>query len=109
MPGTRLAIYKVCWDDGGCLDMDILAAFDDAIADGVDVISFSIVTRFPFYYFKSPQAIGSFRDSSRPHQPATPGSAAAVSATSRRGCCPSLPAASTAGSSTGSCWETARP
>ena len=65
MPGARLAIYKVCWDDGGCLDMDILAAFDDAIADGVDVISFSIATRFPFYYFKSPQAIGSFHSMRR--------------------------------------------
>jgi hypothetical protein len=38
----------------------MLAAFDDAIADGVDVISISIGYRFPVYYFKSAQAIGSF-------------------------------------------------
>ena len=32
---ARIAVYKVCWFDG-CDDADILAAFDDAIADGVD-------------------------------------------------------------------------
>ncbi|KAI3992839.1 hypothetical protein MKX01_021562 [Papaver californicum] len=40
MPSARLAIYKVCWP--GCTDADILAAFDDAISDGVDIISISI-------------------------------------------------------------------
>ncbi|KAF8677860.1 hypothetical protein HU200_046415 [Digitaria exilis] len=37
VPGARLAIYKVCWNESGCLEVDMLAAFDDAIADGVDV------------------------------------------------------------------------
>ncbi|CAN6171481.1 unnamed protein product [Urochloa humidicola] len=37
-PGARLAIYKVCWYDTGCGSDDILAAMDDAAADGVDVI-----------------------------------------------------------------------
>jgi subtilisin family serine protease len=60
VPGARLAIYKVCWDGGSCRETDMLAAFDDAIADGVDVISISIGYRFPVYYFKSAQAIGSF-------------------------------------------------
>ncbi|KAI3456086.1 hypothetical protein Pfo_012749 [Paulownia fortunei] len=49
-PLVRLAIYKVCWPIPGqtpaegntCLDDDMLAAFDDAIADGVQVISVSI-------------------------------------------------------------------
>ena len=49
-PLVRLAIYKVCWpipgqsrDEGGrCLEVDFLSAFDDAIADGVDVLSISI-------------------------------------------------------------------
>ncbi|KAM0943702.1 putative cucumisin [Dioscorea sansibarensis] len=59
MPGARLAIYKVCWGGQGCLDEDLLAAFDDAIADGVDIISISIggVAR---EYFSDTIAIGSF-------------------------------------------------
>ncbi|XP_017969916.1 PREDICTED: subtilisin-like protease SBT4.14 [Theobroma cacao] len=42
VPSARIAIYKVCWASSGCADMDILAAFDDAASDGVDVISVSI-------------------------------------------------------------------
>ncbi|TYI54740.1 hypothetical protein E1A91_D11G094800v1 [Gossypium mustelinum] len=42
VPSARIAIYKVCWVSSGCADMDILAAMDDAITDGVDVISISI-------------------------------------------------------------------
>ncbi|KAK1271741.1 hypothetical protein QJS04_geneDACA016197 [Acorus gramineus] len=37
VPSARIAVYKVCWFDD-CHDVDILAAFDDAIADGVDLI-----------------------------------------------------------------------
>ncbi|RAL43832.1 hypothetical protein DM860_014333 [Cuscuta australis] len=40
-PKARLAAYKVCWLTG-CYDADILAAFDSAVADGVDVISLSV-------------------------------------------------------------------
>ncbi|KAH7387138.1 hypothetical protein KP509_16G007400 [Ceratopteris richardii] len=38
---ARLAVYKVCWEPG-CYDSDILAAFDSAVADGVDIISLSV-------------------------------------------------------------------
>jgi subtilisin family serine protease len=47
-PRARIAAYKVCWDDeidpngGGCASSDSAAAIDQAVADGVDVINFSI-------------------------------------------------------------------
>uniref|UniRef100_A0ACD5ZAA8 Uncharacterized protein n=1 Tax=Avena sativa TaxID=4498 RepID=A0ACD5ZAA8_AVESA len=39
---ARLGIYKVCWKGAGCPDAAILAAIDDAIHDGVDVLSLSV-------------------------------------------------------------------
>ena len=43
-PRARIAAYKVCWngDQGGCASSDSVAAIDRAVADGVDVINFSI-------------------------------------------------------------------
>ncbi len=40
-PRARIAAYKVCWI-GGCASSDSMAAIDQAVADGVDVINFSI-------------------------------------------------------------------
>ncbi|KAL6212763.1 hypothetical protein ACLB2K_017981 [Fragaria x ananassa] len=40
-PGSRIAMYKVCTAQG-CYASAILAAFDDAISDGVDVLSVSL-------------------------------------------------------------------
>ncbi|KAI3931435.1 hypothetical protein MKX01_040352 [Papaver californicum] len=61
-PKARVAAYKVCWkpikDSGGCFDADILAAFEAAIHDGVDVISASIGGP-PTDYFSDGIAIGS--------------------------------------------------
>ncbi|XP_047320474.1 cucumisin-like [Impatiens glandulifera] len=59
VPSARLAVYKICWSDG-CYDSDILAAFDDAIADGVDIISLSVGGFFPSDYFEDAIAIGAF-------------------------------------------------
>lgn len=57
-PKARLAAYKVCWN-AGCYDSDILAAFDAAVADRVDVISLSVGGVVVPYYLDS-IAIGAF-------------------------------------------------
>ncbi|MBA0691208.1 hypothetical protein Goari_008849 [Gossypium aridum] len=57
-PKARLAAYKVCWD-AGCYDSDILAAFDSAVADGVDVISLSVGGAVVPYYLDA-IAIGAY-------------------------------------------------
>lgn len=59
VPSAHIAVYKICWSDG-CPDADILAAFDDAIADGVDIISISVGGFYADDYFDDPIAIGAF-------------------------------------------------
>ena len=44
-PRARIAAYKTCWETGAggsCFTTDNVAAIDQAVADGVDVINFSI-------------------------------------------------------------------
>lgn len=44
-PRARISVYKVCWQTGAggsCFSSDSVAAIDQAVADGVDVINFSI-------------------------------------------------------------------
>ena len=44
-PRARIAAYKVCWQTetgGSCFTVDSVAAIDQAVADGVDVINYSI-------------------------------------------------------------------
>ncbi|GMN23765.1 hypothetical protein TIFTF001_047589 [Ficus carica] len=65
-PLARLAIYKVCWALPGepkvngntCFMEDMLAAMDDANADGVDVLSISIGTSSAVNYTHDGIAIG---------------------------------------------------
>ncbi|ESQ38500.1 hypothetical protein EUTSA_v10028468mg [Eutrema salsugineum] len=53
-PRARIAMYKACWyldslDITTCSSADLLKAMDEAIHDGVDVLSLSIGYRVPFY------------------------------------------------------------
>ncbi|TYG65765.1 hypothetical protein ES288_D06G213000v1 [Gossypium darwinii] len=59
VPSARIAVYKVCWSDG-CQDADILAGFDDAISDGVDIISISLGGGRTRDYFEDAIDIASF-------------------------------------------------
>ncbi|CAN4117288.1 unnamed protein product [Withania somnifera] len=58
VPSARIASYKACWYMG-CMDSDILAAFDAAISDRVDLISLSIGGS-EGEFFKDSIAIGAF-------------------------------------------------
>ncbi|XVF05435.1 hypothetical protein REPUB_Repub05bG0172100 [Reevesia pubescens] len=60
VPSARIAAYKVCDKDGTCASDDILAGFDDAIADGVDILTVSIGGSGSFDFFEDVIAIGSF-------------------------------------------------
>ncbi|GMI88076.1 subtilisin-like serine protease 2 [Hibiscus trionum] len=66
-PKARLAVYKVCWKNSGCFDSDILAAFDTAVKDGVDVISISVGggDGISTPYYLDPIAIGAYGAVSR--------------------------------------------
>ncbi|WCJ28790.1 Subtilisin-like protease SBT3.18 [Euphorbia peplus] len=63
-PRARLAVYKTCWGkelEGRCAEADILAAFDDALRDGVGVISASFGASPPLApFFASASDIGAF-------------------------------------------------
>ncbi|KAL0875593.1 hypothetical protein Bca101_025298 [Brassica carinata] len=60
VPAARIAAYKVC-DRKECSSDSILSAFDDAIADGVDIISISIGGEGEAdSYEKDTTAIGAF-------------------------------------------------
>nr|XP_027192108.1 subtilisin-like protease SBT5.3 isoform X2 [Cicer arietinum] len=64
-PMARIAVYKTCWDSG-CYDVDLLAAFDDAIRDGVHILSLSLGAQSPQGdYFNDAISIGSFHAANR--------------------------------------------
>ncbi|PKA58632.1 Subtilisin-like protease [Apostasia shenzhenica] len=61
-PRARVAAYKVCWPPiygNECYESDILAGFEAAIKDGVDVLSVSLGGD-PMDYFNDGIAVGSF-------------------------------------------------
>lgn len=60
-PSTRISSYKACIEDG-CSASTILKAIDDAVNDGVDIISISIgmSPMFQSDYLNDPIAIGAF-------------------------------------------------
>ncbi|XP_028783655.1 subtilisin-like protease SBT3.9 isoform X1 [Neltuma alba] len=63
-PKARIAVYKTCWDSG-CYDADLLAAFDDAIRDGVHILSLSLGSEAPQGdYFSDAISVGSFHAAS---------------------------------------------
>ncbi|XP_061361024.1 subtilisin-like protease SBT4.3, partial [Gastrolobium bilobum] len=59
VPLARVAVYQVCTAIG-CSEDNILAAFDDAIADGVDIISISLGGDDQLNFDEDTIAIGSF-------------------------------------------------
>ncbi|XP_006658980.1 subtilisin-like protease [Oryza brachyantha] len=58
-PGAHVAMYKVCTVDG-CSGGSLLAGLDEAIKDGVDVLSLSLGSNEPFSFDQDPIAIGAF-------------------------------------------------
>ncbi|KAE8733379.1 Subtilisin-like serine endopeptidase family protein, putative isoform 2 [Hibiscus syriacus] len=59
VPSARIAAYKVC-GDSGCSAAYILAAFYDAIADGVDLLTVSLGAGASSDFYLDPIAIGAF-------------------------------------------------
>ncbi|CAL4974261.1 unnamed protein product [Urochloa decumbens] len=74
-PLARLAVYKVCWPipdnpnpniENTCFEADMLAAMDDAVGDGVDVMSVSIgSTGAPLPFAQDGIAVGALHAARR--------------------------------------------
>uniref|UniRef100_A0A0E0LPY2 Subtilisin-like protease n=1 Tax=Oryza punctata TaxID=4537 RepID=A0A0E0LPY2_ORYPU len=58
-PGAHIAMYKVCTVEG-CTGAALLGGIDEAIKDGVDVLSLSLGSNDVVPYDKDPIAIGAF-------------------------------------------------
>ncbi|KAK9691600.1 hypothetical protein RND81_09G206900 [Saponaria officinalis] len=59
LPSARIAVYKPCGTDG-CSGSQLMKAVDDAVKDGVDIISISIGPDEEPDYLKDPVAIAGF-------------------------------------------------
>ncbi|KAL6493815.1 hypothetical protein OROGR_031724 [Orobanche gracilis] len=66
LPSARIACYKAC-TEAGCAGSTILKSFDDAVKDGVDIISISIgmSSIFQSDFLGDPIAIGAFHAEQR--------------------------------------------
>ncbi|KAF8765445.1 hypothetical protein HU200_008590 [Digitaria exilis] len=59
-PRAHIAVYQVCFVDKGCDRDDILAALDDAVDDGVDVLSLSLGDDEAGDFAYDPIAVGGY-------------------------------------------------
>lgn len=57
-PGSRIAMYSVC--TAGCMGSAIMAAFDHAIADGVNILSLSLGLPISPDFLEDVIAIGAY-------------------------------------------------
>lgn len=59
-PHAHIAFYQVCYEDKGCDRDDILAAVDDAIEDGVDILSLSLGHEDAIDFSDDPVSLGGY-------------------------------------------------
>ncbi|KAG2660392.1 subtilisin-like protease 1 [Panicum virgatum] len=59
-PRAHIALYQVCFEDKGCDRDDILAALDDAVDEGVDVLSLSLGDDEAGDFASDPIALGGY-------------------------------------------------
>jgi len=58
-PGVHIAVYKACWS-GNCSGADVLKAMDEAIHDGVDILSLSLGPSVPLFPETEHTSVGAF-------------------------------------------------
>ncbi|XP_062227440.1 subtilisin-like protease 1 [Phragmites australis] len=59
-PRAHIAFYQVCYEEKGCDRDDILAAMDDAIEDGVDILSLSLGHEDAVDFSDDPVSLGGY-------------------------------------------------
>ncbi|KAG2567950.1 subtilisin-like protease 1 [Panicum virgatum] len=59
-PRAHIAFYQVCYEQKGCDRDDILAAVDDAIEDGVDILSLSLGHEDAIDFSDDPVSLGGY-------------------------------------------------